>query len=345
VRVMISGAGGFVGHHVFEHLLLTTDYDLIVVDSFRHMGKYDRIREVMEGRGTKQFAQWVARVRTVPHDLRTPFTAQSAERIGPIDAILNIASESHVDRSIEDPVDFVKNNVDLALNMLEYARSLPDLKVFVQMSTDEVYGPVEPGYASREWDAIVPSNPYAASKACQEALAISYWRTYNVPLVLTNTMNIIGERQSPEKFVPMVIRSILRDEPVTVHVSPTGEPGTRHYLHARNQADAMRWILDSDVLHMYDPANDEVQRPQRLNIVGEREVDNLEMVRLIAATMGKEAKIEPVNFHQSRPGHDLRYALDGSETAALGWVPPIPLEESLARAVRWTMENPRWLEF
>ena len=211
----------------------------------------------------------------------------------------------------------------------------------MQISTDEVYGPAPLGYAHQEWiDQHLPSNPYSASKAAQEDVAFSYWRTYGVPLAITNTMHIIGETQDTEKFFPMTMKKILSGEKMTIHGNPeTGEIGSRFYLHARNQADALLFTLQQNF-----PAYGEVDMPLRYHIVGEREVDNLEMANLIADAMGKKLNYEVVDFHSSRPGHDLRYALDGSKIADVGWKAPISLEESIQRTVNWTLAHPEWLE-
>lgn len=233
-RVLLTGAGGFVGCHILRHLLTNTDWELVCPVTFRHHGNSDRIASAIEGR-----PEWHQRVQVVMCDLTAPISATTASRFGPIDYILNVASESHVDRSITEPVPFIRNNVDLILSLLEYARIIQPA-VFLQMSTDEVYGPAPADYAHREWDTIAPSNPYSASKAAQEAIAFSYWRTFGVPVVITNTMNIIGEMQSSEKFLPKTMRAVAAGEPATVHVSPEGQPGSRFYLHARNLADASK---------------------------------------------------------------------------------------------------------
>jgi dTDP-glucose 4,6-dehydratase len=187
----------------------------------------------------------------------------------------------------------------------------------------------------------MPSNPYSASKAAQEAMAFTYWRTYGVPIVITNTMNIVGEMQDPEKFVPKTLRALLCGEAPTVHVSPDGQPGSRFYLHARNLADAWLWLARNHQPQQYAEGWD---RPSRFHIVGEREVDNIEMVRLLAVAAGLPVPaMNLVDFHSSRPGHDLRYALDGSKLADAGWTPPLGLEASLARTVEWTLAHPEWL--
>lgn len=357
-RVLLTGAGGFVGHHTLEHLLVNTDWEIVCTDSFRHSGKTDRIREVLEG-GTRETQRvddasnlikildnpWCERVTVITHDLTAPFSDQLASRIGPIDAIISMASESHVDRSIVEPVDFIKNNVDLVLNLLEYQRNYAPAAIFLQVSTDEVYGPAPEGHNHVEWEPHYPSNPYSASKSAQESICFTYWRTFGVPLILTNTMNIIGERQDPEKYIPMVIKKVLNNEKVTIHGSPQGKPGSRFYLHARNQADALIYLLRSALDHQISDLtwNHTALRPPKFHIVGEREVDNLEMAKMVADYVGNPLNYEIVDFHSSRPGHDLRYALDGGKIEADGWKPPYSLEESLKHTVEWTLDHPEWL--
>lgn len=349
-RVLLTGAGGFVGHHTLEHLLVSTDWDVVVTDSFRHAGKTDRIREVLDSHPTE-----LSRVLVYSHDLTVPISAQGAEFIGPVDAIISMASESHVDRSISDPVPFIQNNVNLVLNLLEFQRTYNPNAIFLQVSTDEVYGPAPEGHNHSEWEPHLPSNPYSASKSAQEQIAFSYWRTFGVPLILTSTMNIIGERQDPEKYVPMLIHRIRNEETVTIHASPKGQPGSRFYLHARNQADALLYLVRTHLERdFFDRIPDWVDgesltyspgclRPPKYNIVGEKEIDNLQLAQLVAEYVGKDLKYELVDFHSQRPGHDLRYALDGSKIARLGWKAPIPLEDSLRKTVEWSLNHPEWL--
>jgi len=329
-RILLTGVAGFIGSHTLEHLLINTDWEIIGVASWKHKGMPERIQETVE--------KYKERVTIITHDLETPFTELTKKRIGHIDYILNIASESHVDRSIDTPVPFVTNNVNLMLNMLELAREVKP-EVFLQISTDEVYGAAPEGVDFPEWSTILPSNPYSASKAAQEAIAISYWRTYGVPLVITNTMNNFGERQDKEKFVAKVIDKCLKEEVVPVHGNEK-HIGSRFYLHARNHADGLLFILKNLPPKKYD---EKVDRPDRYNIVGEKELSNLEMAELVAKLVGKPLKYELVDFHSTRPGHDSRYALDGSKLKGLGWIPPFTIEESLKKTIDWTLNNPLWL--
>src|ERR1700743_3346397 len=354
-KVLITGAGGFVGHHFLEHVLTTTDWDVVATDSFRHKGKTDRISEVLDnGPYHRTSVSWRTRTKVITHDLTAPFSSQAIDAMGEIDYIVAFASESHVDRSIADPVPFVKNNVDVALNTLELTRQV-NPKAFVLVSTDEVYGPVDANdYEGHpEWDTIMPSNPYSASKAAQEAFAFSYWRTYGVPLIIVNCMNMIGERQDPEKFVPLVLAKVLRGERVQIH-GTRNHIGTRHYLHSRNLADGILFLLNNKIPATF-PAHWEKQlldtsqagissdRPDRYNISCPDRIDNLEMAKLIAGYAGRELRYELRAFHSTRPGHDPHYGLSAAKMTALGWTPPISLETSLKRTIEWTMANKRWL--
>lgn len=330
--VVLTGIGGFIGAHTLDHILSNTDWNVVGIASFRHKGITDRITS------SRYYLEHENRVKLFIHDLTVPLSNVLIDSIGPVDYVLNVASESHVDRSITSPVPFVRNNVDLCLNMLEYARAVKP-KAFIQISTDEVYGPMHGKEGHPEWDAILPSNPYSGSKAAQEAIAISYWRTYSVPLIITNTMNNYGEKQDPEKFLPLVIRNVLANKKVTIHGTP-GNIGSRFWLHARNHADALLWLLQNVTPGLFP----DVQRPDRFNVVGERQINNLELAQTVARILGTELNYELIDFHSTRPGHDPHYGLTGHKIADLGWKAPVPFEDSLTKTIQWYQENPGWLK-
>ena len=245
-----------------------------------------------------------------------------------------------------DPVPFTENNVKVVLQTLEYARRVKP-QSFVLISTDEVYGPTD-GTDFKEWAPIIPSNPYAASKAAQEAIAISYWRTYGVPVVIVNCMNMIGERQDVEKFIPKVIRAVVKGEEITIHGRP-GNIGTRHYLHARNLADGVLFLLNRKtpaMYHDYVPAFDveSADVPDRWNIASPDKIDNLMLALIIAEVIGSELKWRFADFNTSRPGHDAHYGLDPGKLLLLGWKPPVDFQTSLEKTILWTLANPEWLE-
>lgn len=339
MRVLLTGASGFVGSTVLAHLLEETDWQITCPVSYRHHGDGARINAILD---THPDAR--ARVDVIPHDLALPITPLLADRIGPIDYLWNIASESHVDRSLTDPLPFVRNNIELMLNVLEYARTARP-RLMLHMSTDEVFGPAADNYRHHEWDSIRPSNPYAASKAGQEAIAYSYWRAMGLPLIVTNTMNLIAPSpQASEKFIPKIARAIYRGEPLTIHASPDGVSGSRCWVDARDFAAAWLWLtrrFDGDDTLTYYPHLPDA--PHRFNIVGE-EASNLDVAQRMAAAAGHAINFELVDYHSQRPGHDHRYALDGAKLAALGWPGPRPLDETLADIVKWYADNPKWLD-
>ncbi len=328
-HLLIPGGCSFISSHLVEHILANTDWRITVLDGLTYAGDPARIYEA--GKFDK------SRVRIFWHDLRAPLMGTLERRIGPVDYIVNMASNSHIDASIEDPVPFVKNNVSIALNMLEYARVWPRARAFVQIETDEIFGSLptaeSPGFD--EWACINPSNPYSASKACMGAIATAYWRTYGVPVILVCPMNCFGERQDREKFIPKCVRAIEAGEKILIHGTPQNI-GSRHWLHARNVSDAILFLLKRPVA-----TYPEADRPDRYNVVGDR-LNNLEMAQRIASIMGMPLEYRFDHNPRSRPGHDLHYGLDGSKLAGLGWRPPVDFNNSLERTVKWTTQNPCW---
>jgi len=271
--------------------------------------------------------------------------------IGQIDYIIHAAAETHVDRSIVDPLPFLQSNVIGTHHLLMLAEHFAKSsvggarlhRVFL-VSTDEVYGPAEFGEDVKGFDEFAPfrpANPYAASKAGAEAVAMAYANTYKLPITIVNTMNLIGERQHHEKFVPLVIRKALNGETVQIHADQTKTmSGTRFYLHCRTYADALGFLIQRDFERPHGVAQ---PMPQKIHVCGEREISNLDLALTIAQYVGKPLQYELIDFHSSRPGHDLRYAMDDSLIRWMGWQRPMGLEQSLEKTVRWYLNNPRWL--
>jgi len=326
---LVTGGAGFIGHHVVEHLLKSTDWNVVCLDRLDCSGNLNRLADMGIWEKEKR------RVRIVFHDLRAQISSQVAAQIGDVDFVLHLAASTHVDRSITDPMQFVMDNVVGTTNLLDFVRQRKDaIELTAHFSTDEVFGPAPAGIRYKEWDRYKSGNPYAASKAGAEEMAIAFQNTYGLRLFVTHTMNVFGERQHPEKFLPMTIRKVLAGETVTIHADKTKTAsGTRFYVHARNVAAALAFLL----------APGRAVPGEKYNIVGEREVSNLELAQAIAAALGRDLKYEMVDFHSARPGHDLRYALDGEKMKALGWSIPMGFERSLESTVRWTVANPRWL--
>lgn len=335
--VLVTGGCGFAGHHLVEHLLLNTDWQIYIVDSLTYAGRVDRLTDI-KGYDPK-------RCSIIWHDLRSPIPNTFPK----VSYVLHLAAESHVDRSIDNPVPFIHNNIMGTTNLVEWARHQFTLEHFVQISTDEVYGAAPEGYAHREWiDPMLPSNPYAASKVGQEAVAISYWRTYGLPLTITNTMNLYGERQDTEKFVPKTMKALMNRSSVVLHGKNVGSDfvySSRHWLHARNHADALLWILTQTTPLAYNSGEGKIEpRPNRWHVAGE-ERDVRQMTDAIARVLKISGyQYEKVDYHSTRPGHDHRYALDNSKILAAGWKPPYSLDEALEKTVTWTLENQKWVK-
>ncbi len=328
-RVLITGGAGFIGHQVIYRFLRDTDFEVVTLDRLDTSGNLNRIYEVLE-----ENPEWKKRFNYYWHDLKAPINDTLRNQMGKITHIIHLAAGSHVDRSIEDPMSFVMDNVVGTTNMLIYAKDLPkdEFKMFINFSTDEVFGPAPDGVAYREWDRYNSGNPYSASKAGAEEMCLAFGNTYKMPIITSHTMNVFGIRQHAEKYIPLLIKKIRDGESVTVHSnSSKTKAGSRFYINTDDVADAILFLLDTGV-----PGD-------KYNIVGEREVDNLELAQMVATIMGKELIYEMVDFHTSRPGHDLRYALDGTKMKEMGWEPKVSVFDRLKEVVEWTLENDRWL--
>lgn len=332
-KVLITGGAGFIAHHMIGYLLNHTDWQITTLDRLDYSGNLNRLHDLIVS-----FDPEVRkRVKVVHHDLKAELNPLVRSEIGQVDYILHLAAGSHVDRSIEYPMEFVLDNVVGTCNILEFARTQTNLERFVYFSTDEVFGPAPDGIKYKENDRYNSTNPYSASKAGGEELAVAYENTYGLPVYITHTMNVFGERQHPEKFIPLCIKKIRDGETVTIHSDPSKTiPGSRHYIHAVDVAEAIMFILDNvdDKQYSIIP---------KLNIVGKQEINNLELAHIIANAQGKELKYVMLDFHSARPGHDLRYSLSGQRMKNLGWEPKIDLTERIKQVVDWTLNRPDWL--
>lgn len=334
-RLLLTGIGGSAGCHFFRHIMQNTDWEVVGIDSFRHKGLWDRLEVMLRAHPEDR-----DRLQVITQDLRSPISDLTRRKIGHVDYILNVAALSDVHASLQTPRPFIEGNIEIALTMLDYARAT-GCEVFVQFSTDEVFGPTDGKSMHGEWDPIVPSNPYSASKAGQDAAAISYWRSYGVPLIITHSMNMVGEMQSSAKFPAIIQRNIRARKPITIHGSP-GNVGSRVYIHSRNTADALLYILKKVCPNQH--VDGTVDKPARFNIVGDRQVNNEELVWFIAKCIGEDPIIRYEDSSVTRPGHDAHYGLDDACLHNIGWKQPVPFEESMRNVVKWQQEHPEWLE-
>lgn len=338
-RILITGGGGFIAHHLINQVLILTDWEVVTIDRLDYSGNLNRLQDLLQDRTPAERK----RVRTIFHDLKAEINPMLKADIGPVDIVAHLAAGSHVDRSIERPMEFVMDNVVGTCNILEFARHQDNLERFLYFSTDEVFGPAPNGVKYDEYDRYNSTNPYSASKAGGEELAVAYQNTYNMPIFITHTMNVFGQRQHPEKFIPLCIRKARDGETITIHSDETKTiPGSRHYIHAEDVADATLFLLQNPVIEMDLVDNSGIKCP-KFNICGSTELNNLELAQMIADAQGKTLKFEFMDFHSSRPGHDLRYALSGDRMAKMGWTPK-PVEDRISEVVHWTLENTRWLD-
>ena len=338
--VLITGGAGFIAHHVIDKVLHETDWNIVCLDRLDISGNLNRLHDMLQQHDPQQVAR---RMRIIFHDLKAELNSQIVADICLVDIVLHLAAGSHVDRSITYPMEFVQDNVVGTVNMLDYARKhLPNLERFVYFSTDEIYGIAPAGVAYKEYDRYNSTNPYSASKAAAEEFCVAYENTYKIPMVITHTMNVFGERQHPEKFIPATIQKVRDGETVVIHADPSRTvAGSRMYIHAQDVAEGLMFILNlQDYQHSGDYGH---AHCPKFNLVGTEEIDNLTLAQMIAAAVGQELKYEMTDFHTSRPGHDMRYALDGGLLKSLGWEPKIKLSERIKGMVDWTLANERWL--
>ena len=340
-RVLITGGAGFIAHHLIFYLLNKTDWEIVSLDRLDYSGNLNRLNHIMsELSETKR-----QRLKIVFHDLKAEINPWIKKEIGNVDIILHLAAGSHVDRSIDYPMEFVLDNVVGTANILDFARNINDLKGlerFIYFSTDEVFGPAPNGIDYKENDRYNSTNPYSATKAGGEELAVAYENTYKLPVYITHTMNVFGERQHPEKFIPMCIKKIRDGETITVHSDKTKTiPGTRHYIHAEDVAEAIHFLLTKNIDVELDYGG---AKCPKFNIVGPEEINNLDLAQIIADSQNKVLKHEMVDFHSSRPGHDLRYSLSGEKMKILGWTPSIKLTQRIKQVVEWSLKNENWIE-
>jgi len=341
-RVLITGGAGFIAHHLIYHLIKETDWEIVSLDRLDYSGNLNRLDNILSNLSDQE----KTRVKIVFHDLKSELNPWISKEIGDINFILHLAAGSHVDRSIEFPLEFIMDNVVGTANILEYARHIntknSQFERFVYFSTDEVFGPAPEGINYKENDRYNSTNPYSASKAGGEELAVAYENTYNLPVIITHTMNVFGERQHPEKFVPMCIKKIRDGETVTIHSDKTKKiPGSRHYIHAEDVSEALLFLLNNKIKSEADWGG---AKCPKFNIVGAEELTNLELAEIIAKSQNKKLNHEMVDFHSSRPGHDLRYSLSGEKMKSMGWTPKIKVQSRIKQVVEWSLSNPSWIE-
>jgi len=316
-RILVTGGCGFIGSNFIRHLLATDQHIAITnLDSLSYAGNPENLADLTGD----------SRYRFLKGDIADPSIVRKAMAEG-IEAILNFAAESHVDRSILDSAPFLRTNVLGTHVLLEAAREFR-IQKYIQISTDEVYGSRgDAGYFSED-SPLQPSSPYSACKAAGDLLVRSYVHTYGVPAVITRCSNNYGPYQFPEKLLPLFITNLLRDEPVPVYGDGQN---IRDWIHVRDHCEAIEQVWRFG------------HTGQVYNISGRCELTNLQLTHRLLEAMEKPLSL--IRYVKDRPGHDRRYAIDCRKIEGeLGWAPKVSFAEGLRETVNWYKANEPWVD-
>jgi dTDP-glucose 4,6-dehydratase len=329
-KILITGGAGFIGSHVVR-LFVTkySDYQIYNLDALTYAGNLENLADIEDS----------PNYSFVKGDITDETFINNLFEKHQFDGVIHLAAESHVDRSIEDPMAFVKTNVIGTVNLLNAARKLwannTEGKRFYHISTDEVYGSLGAEGLFTETTPYDPNSPYSASKASSDHFVRAYGETYGLPYVLTNCSNNYGPNHFPEKLIPLFINNIITNQPLPVY----GDGNyTRDWLFVVDHAIAIDLVFHKGINH------------ETYNIGGFNEWKNIDLVQLLCSIMddklgraaGESAKL--ITYVKDRPGHDLRYAIDASKiNKQLGWKPSVTFEQGLEITVNWYLNNPDWL--
>ena len=312
MRILVTGGMGFIGSNFIRHMLRKyEDYDIMNLDKLTYAGNPDNLKDV---EGNKRYS-------FVKGDICNKELVK--EVMIDVDAVVNFAAETHVDRSITSADDFVRTNVYGTYVLLEAARE-HDIRKYLQVSTDEVYGSIEEG-AFKETDLLTPSNPYSSSKAGADLLALSYHNTYGLPVLVTRSSNNFGPYQYPEKLIPFFILKALRDEKLPLY--GTGK-NIRDWIYVEDNCTALDLILHKG------------KAGEIYNVGGSNEKTNLEITKILLDKLEKPESL--ITYVEDRPGHDYRYSLDITKIKELDWQPKYTFEEGMERTIQWYVENEWW---
>jgi dTDP-glucose 4,6-dehydratase len=315
MKIFVTGGAGFIGSNFIRHVLaLDRGYSIVNYDKLTYAGNLGNLVSIAEN----------PHYRFLKGDICDAAAVEAA--MAGCDTVVHFAAESHVDRSIYEPAPVIETNVTGTFVLLQVARKL-NVQKFVHVSTDEVYGDLQPGSFADEETPLQPSSPYSASKASSDLLVRSYVRTFAFPAIITRASNNYGPYQFPEKFLPLMITNALNDKPLPIYGDGKQE---RDWLHVEDHCRGIMAVLERGRIG------------EVYNIGGADIIENLTMAERLLRLMGKPKSL--LSYVKDRPGHDRRYALQCKKMhRELGWKPAISLEEGLSETVNWYRNNSEWL--
>ncbi|MGS4344960.1 dTDP-glucose 4,6-dehydratase [Myroides odoratus] len=327
--ILITGGAGFIGSHVARKFVKAYPEDVIVnLDALTYAGNLDNIEDIAT----------YANYQFIEGDIRDEYFIEQLFETYQFTHVVHLAAESHVDRSIVDPLAFVTTNVLGTVVLLNAFRKLWENnwqgKVFYHISTDEVYGTLGQEGLFTETTAYSPNSPYSASKASSDHFVRAYGETYQMPYLISNCSNNYGPNQYPEKLIPLTIQHILQQKPIPVY--GTGE-NIRDWLYVEDHAAAIHFILEQG------------QLGETYNVGGFNEVKNIELVQMLCRILDEQLNQEAgtseqlIRFVEDRKGHDFRYAIDATKLQNLGWMPAENVQEGLRKTVAWYVANSAWI--
>jgi len=315
--ILVTGGCGFIGSNFIRYMLNKYPYNIINLDKLTYAGNLENLKDIENDN----------RYRFIKADIGDKNEIEKVFEENKIYGVINFAAESHVDRSIMDADAFIRTNINGTFNILDIVKR-NGIEVFVQISTDEVYGSLGPEGKFKEDTPIAPNSPYSASKASADLLVLAYHHTFGIPAVITRCSNNYGPYQFPEKLIPLMITNALADMELPVYGDGLN---IRDWIHVEDHCEAIDLVF-----HKGKPGN-------VYNIGGENEKTNIEIVRLILDILGKPHSL--IKFVKDRPGHDRRYAIDCTKIKReLGFVIKKDFRKGMEDTVKWYIENRTWWE-